>query len=237
MQKYRYLLLDADDTLFDFQRAEREAFRLTCEASGVEYTEALCGAYSRINDALWKKLEVGGITLTELKTERYRQLLEGILYPAEGLCAKAEEMRDEYVRFLGEQSDLLPGVAEACRRLSERYELYIITNGVSQVQRRRFSRSPLMAWVKGLFISEEIGAAKPQAAYFDFVLAAVGDPDRSRYLVVGDSLTSDMRGAAESGLASCFVNWRRLTPTLPVTYTIGSFRELEGVLAATEGAS
>lgn len=226
MNHYQYLLFDADETLFDFQKAEHEAFHLTCDAGGVNFSEELYQVYSGINDALWKLLEKGGITLPALKLERYRQLLERLNCPEEDIMEKAAEMRDFYVNFLGEQAFLLPDAVDVCRTLSKRYTLYIITNGISKIQRARLAKTPIRDFIKDIFISEEIGAAKPAAAYFDYVFSHIGDSDKSKYLVIGDSLSSDIRGAVDYGLDSCWVNRKGMTTELPVTYTVNTLCEI-----------
>ena len=226
MNSYRYLLFDADETLFDFQKAEHEAFHLTCDAGGIEFSEEIYQVYSEINDALWKLLEKGGTTLPELKLERYRQLLEHLRYPEEGMIQKAAEMRDLYVDFLRQQAFLIPDAVEVCRTLSERYTLYIITNGISRIQRARLAKTPIKEYIADIFISEEIGTAKPAAAYFDYVFEKIGDADKSKYLVIGDSLSSDIKGAVNYGLDSCWVNRKGMTTDLPVTYTVNTLHEI-----------
>lgn len=230
MKNYKYLLFDADETLFDFKKAEHEAFRLTCDASGTGFSEEIYQVYSEINDALWKLLEKGGTTLPELKLERYRQLLEYSGHPEEGMIEKAAEMRDLYVEFLGQQAFLMPDAVEVCRTLSEKYTLYIITNGISKIQRARLAKTPIKDFIRDIFISEEIGAAKPAAEYFDYVFDHIGDADKSKYLVIGDSLSSDIKGAVHYGLDSCWINPKNMAAEFPVTYTVSELREIYNYL-------
>jgi YjjG family noncanonical pyrimidine nucleotidase len=226
MKQYSYLLFDADETLFDFKKAEYEAFHLTCDKVEVPFSDELYAVYSKINDDLWKLLEKGGTTLAELKLERFRQFLVYLGLPEGEVTEKAPLMRDNYVEFLADQSFLMEGAVEVCRALSEKYTLYIITNGISRIQRKRFNASPLMEYITDLFISEEIGVAKPSSEYFDYVTAKIGESDRSKYLVIGDSLTSDMKGAVNYGVDSCFVNPKGVSTSLPVTYTVKKLTEL-----------
>lgn len=226
MRKYKYILFDADDTLLDFKKAEHEAFRSTCQAGGIDFSESLCDVYSKINDALWKLLENGGITLDKLKLERYRQLLESLNFPEAERLEKAAQMRDLYMNFLAEQSFVKEYAVDICKTLSAEFQLYIITNGISRIQRSRLSRAPFMEYIEDVFISEEIGVAKPAVGYFDYVLSKIGDADRSKYFVVGDSLSSDIRGAVNSGLDSCWVNWNGMTTELPATYTVSTLQEI-----------
>lgn len=232
MKKYEYLLFDADNTLFDFNMAEFLAFRHTAESGELPYSDELYRSYSAINDSLWKKLERGEITLDLLKTERFRILLTSTGSPDDETTAeRAMELRNIYMNSLAEQSCLIEGAVEVCRELSERYSMYIITNGVSMIQRNRLAGSELKPYFKDIFISEEIGAAKPSAAYFNAVLEALGKPDKEKCLVIGDSLTSDCDGAIAYGIDIC-----RYNPTgLPdngrkLTYTVKRLSELTEIL-------
>ncbi len=230
MKAYKYLLFDADDTLLDFKKAEHEAFRLLCSEVGIDFSEEVYAVYSEINDRLWKRLEKKEITLEELKPERFRQLLRYLRTPDEALEGIAMRMRDGYMAALGKQSFLLRDAEEVCRRLSEKYPIYLITNGVTKIQRARMEHSAIKPYVQQMFVSEEIGVSKPAAAYFDYVLNVIGDPERGNYLVIGDSLTSDMAGAVGYGLDCCFFNPAGRTTDLPVTYTIEKLTELYEIL-------
>ncbi len=232
MKKYEYLLFDADNTLLDFTMAENLAFRATCEKCGMICTDELYRAYSKINESLWKKLEVGGITLDALKLERFRQLLA--VYDGEeraDTLARAVEMRDNYINLLALQGCLVPGAEEICAALSEKYEMYIITNGIAEIQHSRLSRTPLLRYFKRVFISEEIGHAKPAPEYFDFVLDEIGDHDKSKYLVIGDSLSSDCDGAIGYGLDICRFNPNKSPDNgRELTYTVSELSELMEIL-------
>ncbi|MGN1409333.1 MAG: YjjG family noncanonical pyrimidine nucleotidase [Eubacteriales bacterium] len=233
MSKYKYILFDADNTLFDFSLAEHNSFQAACSATDTEFTEQLYRAYSAINDSLWKRLEKKEVTVDFIKTERFRRLLTEYLgYPdsAETL-AKAEFWRENYMSNLGRQSCLIDGAEEICAVLSGEYRLYIVTNGISRIQRSRFTPSKVYKYITELFISEEIGAAKPAREYFDFVIDRIGDADRTKYLVVGDSLTSDCDGAIASGLDICFYNPKNLPSNgRQLTYNITKLSELNDIL-------
>ncbi len=202
MSKYKYLLFDADNTLFDFDRCERAAFRAALESSPLEYNEDVYADYHVINDGLWKLLEKGGIERSKLKSERFRLLFEK--YGAEGV--DSVDFAAKYESKLGEQSYEIDGVYDLLKRLCAKYDIYVITNGLTNVQESRFSRSRMTSLVKDVFISEKVGYAKPDKRYFDYVISQVGDPDRSDYIVIGDSLTSDIDGAINSGIECCWYN-------------------------------
>lgn len=232
MKTYQYLLFDADNTLFDFTKAEYLSFRDTCSACNVRYSGELYEQYSAINDRLWKLFEKGEIKLDVLKIERFRKLLIANGFADdEAVLAKAIEMRDSYMESLADQTCLVDGAEDISRKLSEKYEMYIITNGVSRIQRSRFEKSVLTPYFRDLFISEEIGAAKPSAEYFDYVLRTIGCADKEKYFVVGDSLSSDCAGAVAYGLDICYFNPNgRPADSLKLIHTIRKLSELEAIL-------
>ncbi len=229
---YRYLLFDADNTLFDFNKAEYLSFRDMCSVCNVRYSAELYEQYSDINDQLWKLLEQKEISLEALKIERFRQLLTTNGYTETDAAVKAPEMRDCYMERLGGQTCLIDGAEEICQKLSKKYKLYIVTNGISRTQRSRFAKSVLKPYFHDLFISEEIGAGKPSAEYYDHVFRTIGCTDKTAYLAIGDSLTSDCTGAIAYGMDICYFNPKgdHYSGHLSLTYTIRTLSELEEIL-------
>ena len=194
--RYTTLLMDADDTVFDFGRCEYNALQAALSAYGLRFDEEVYERFSRINAALWRQFEMNRITRAELRVRRFAELIEQCLAEFD----QAALLADEYVRQLAEQAIYFPGTEEVLGRLCQVYDIYIITNGLKTVQRSRLEKSGLYAYIKGCFISDEMGVQKPMKAYFDEVLAQVREKDLSKILVVGDSLTSDMQGGRNAGL-------------------------------------
>ena len=229
--QYTYLLFDADNTLFDFGMAEFHAFRETCSHAGIPWSGEAYRAYSEINDAQWKKLERGETTQAELKIQRYREFLAWYGYAGE-IEPKAVFMGNTYKEALGRQAFLMPHAEEVLSELRSRgYEMSIVTNGISQIQRARMAASPLAEYITGLYISEELGTAKPDPAFFEAVFTDIGDPDRTKYLVIGDSLSSDIDGAEAAGVDSVWfapenTDAKGRTPT----YTVQKLPELLSIL-------
>lgn len=235
MKLYDILLFDADNTLFDFSRCEYEAFRETARAGGFPFSDPLYERYSAINDGLWKRLERKEITLDFLKAERFRLLLLSMGEPeGDGTAERAALLRDVYMDALAEQAILIPGAEELCRELAPEYAMYIVTNGISGIQRNRFAKSGLEPYFRAMFVSEEIGVQKPEKGYFDAVFSALGNPDKSRVLVIGDSLTSDADGAIGYGLDFCRFNPGGLSDEgRAVTYTVKKLSEVKDILGGT----
>lgn len=193
------ILMDADDTIFDFPKCEYNALKATVEKNGLPFTDSVHELFNKINNALWRKFEINEITRAELKIQRFKELLT-ICFDGMGDC---EKLADTYISELSQQAILIDGAYEALEKITSIYDVYIITNGLSRVQRGRFRKSPVTGLVRGLFISDEMGVQKPRKAYFDRVLAAVPEKDKSKILVVGDSLTSDMQGGKNACLTTC----------------------------------
>lgn len=223
--KYTTLLLDLDETLFDFSKSEKIAIDKLMEKYNIPVTEENRRLYSKINDEKWKKLERGELTRPQLFRERFDDFLKKT-----GVTADTDEANLSYMQFLSQASFILDGALETCKKLSENYSLYLVTNGTKIVQKRRLSGSPIMKYIKDVFISEEIGFNKPQKEYFDYVLEHIEEKDKTKILVVGDSLSSDIAGAENSGLDSCWVNRKNQKTVSDATYTISCITEIFDIL-------
>ena len=220
---YQTVLFDADNTLFDFSLAEREAIILTMQDFSIAPTEERIALYSQINDGMWKRLERGEITKGALRVVRFAEFLDAI-----GISANVEAMANTYAEMLSRQVYLVSGAVALTKALASTHRLYIITNGIASVQRRRFAASPLAPYFQGLFISEELGYEKPHPAFFDEVSRRVPHFDGATTLVVGDSLSSDMAGGIGAGLDTCWYNPQNApnSKNLPITYTVRTLEEI-----------
>ncbi|MBN1642626.1 MAG: YjjG family noncanonical pyrimidine nucleotidase [Anaerolineae bacterium] len=201
MTRYRWLLWDADGTLFDYDAAEEIALATTFDAYGVGYEIAYSDAYRRINSAIWRAFERGEIAAEALRTERFRRLFQAL-----GVDLDPNSFSARYLAHLGERADLIDGAADVVRRLYGQVGMALITNGLKDVQRSRLRRSSLAPYLSAVLISEEVGSAKPDRGIFDAAFEAMGHPDKYEVLIVGDSLTSDMRGGLAYGIDTCWYN-------------------------------
>ena len=223
--KYSRLLLDADDTVFDFKKCEKEALMSVCADEGFILSDDDVRIYSEINESMWKMLERGEIGKEELKRRRFAEFAR-----VKGYGFDPEKVAVNYEEKLSYTGYLLPGAEEACRRLSGRYSLYFITNGLKSVQERRLGSSPVMKYFAKAYISGEIGFNKPSAKFFDAVAADIPGFGRHDTLVVGDSLTSDIRGGAGDGMDTCWINPSGSPVPDGVTYSVRSLAGLPGLL-------
>jgi YjjG family noncanonical pyrimidine nucleotidase len=227
MKTYRGFLLDADNTLLDYSRAEREAFleAVAPALAGVPPEEAR-QTYSRINAELWARFERRDITAEELKIGRFRALLDFFgLGPDR---ADAARLSAEYLAALSGKAFFLPHALEVLEELSRRAALCLITNGLTLVQKGRIHKAGIGRFFRAVLISEELGLAKPDPRFFLRAAEAAGLP-RSELLCVGDNPSADIGGARAAGVAGCWYNpggaaWPG--PGDPPERIIGDLREL-----------
>lgn len=223
MPRYSTILFDADNTLLDFKRSEHEAILDTIKAMGFSPSEEMAAVYSRINDANWKKLERGEITKSELRTARFQEFCDYY-----GFTADTERFADTYVAALSRKSYLMKGALDVCRALAPYCRLYIVTNGMKVVQEGRFNPSPLYPLFSDVFVSEEIGAEKPNPKFFEVVATRIPQFKKEETLVVGDSLSSDMAGGVRAGIDTCWFNpcGVKAPVEMKITYTIERLEDL-----------
>ena len=227
MSRYQYLLFDADNTLFDFDAANHNAFSRVCEYCGLTYSEELYEFYESINRPLWHQLDLGEVTKEFLVVERFRRFLAQL-----GIDRDPTECNRIQLHGLGSSTVLLPHALEVVQTLAQTHRLYIVTNAVASVQRSRLAASEITPYITAAFISEEAGAAKPSRAYFDYVMARIDGITPENCLVIGDSLSSDIKGANNAGLPCCWFNLKNdpRPADLSIDYEIRDLRELYDIV-------
>lgn len=198
MKHYEILLLDADNTLFDFDRSEHEALAAMFQSYGYPFTAEQEALYASINKPLWDAFDRGEITREFLGPERYRRFQLAV----DGAVTHApQEMHDRYQLELSTRPYLLEDAWEVCEALSQRYPLYIVTNGMIVAQ-RRITNGPASRFFRDVFVSQAMGCQKPSREYFRKVFAALGltAADKGKVLMIGDNPISDIKGGQDYGL-------------------------------------
>ena len=222
--RFQHLLFDADDTLFDFQKSAAQAFSVMCQSNDIPETPETYQLYDAINAVLWADFEQGKISKDFVTHERYIRFLRQLK-----LDRNPYKCNHDYLAALGDATFPFPHTEEVCQTLVDRgHFLYIVTNAVASVQKRRLQQCTFSHLFKDVFISEEAGAAKPSKAYFDYVCARIPGLTSENTLVIGDSLTTDIRGANNAGLPCCWLNRKKKTAPsdLIIHYEIQQLPEL-----------
>ena len=225
MTHYNWLLFDADNTLFDYDKAEATALASSFAQFDLDFTLTMGEKYRAVNAQIWHDYEQGAITQQALRTERFRRLFAAI-----GLEVDCDAFSQQYLVNLASAGHLLDGAEALIKQLSGSYHIAIITNGIADVQRPRLANSPIHQYVEAFIISEELGVAKPDPAIFDAAFAQMDWPEKTAVLIIGDSLSSDMQGGLNYGIDTCWYNPAGQPATLPVTYEIQKLAELLPIL-------
>jgi YjjG family noncanonical pyrimidine nucleotidase len=226
---YATVLFDLDHTLFDTDTSETAALQQTLCLAGIEDPGLHLDAYIEINAGLWAAVERGEIGAEGVRLTRFEQLVART-----GLEADPAELAEVFVDGLAAHGDLYPGAKCVLEELSATTRLALVTNGLSEVQRIRIERLDIARCFDAVVISAEIGVAKPAAAFFDVAFELLGTADRGSTLIVGDSLSADMRGGADYGLATCWYNpHRRTAPSSAgIDHEVERLDQLPGIVGA-----
>ena len=221
-----FLLLDLDDTILDFHKAEHIALSKTLRTLGLEPTEEVLSRYSLINKAHWERLERKELTRPQVLLGRFETLFRE--YGIEVDPAKCASLYEENLS-IGHY--FLPGAEEALEALSKKYKLYLVSNGTARVQAGRLKSANISHFFEIIFVSQEVGADKPDITYFERVFARIEGFQKEKAIIVGDSLTSDIQGGINAGLRTCWVNPKGKPATHIVPdYQIESIAQLEALL-------
>lgn len=224
----RNVLFDLDDTLFDFHKAEKIALTKTLVHFGIDPTEETLALYSTINAAHWKRLELGEISREEVKVGRYRELFETIGVECDPVKATAY-----YESMLAIGHYFMPGAPELLEELYRKYRLYIVSNGTAKVQEGRIGSSGIAKYMDGIFISQILGTNKPDKQFFDICFAEIPDFSLSETVIIGDSLSSDIKGGINAGITTVWFNPKGIENDNDIKpdYTIKELSEVPGLLS------
>ncbi len=236
--RYDILLWDVDGTLMDFKQAEAKALSQSLKKIGVEPTEKLISEYSRINISYWKRLETGELTKDEVLLGRFVDFLGKM-----NIQAEAEAFLMSYEEHLGHTWFIQDDSLELCKKLRrEGLRQYVVTNGWVFVQKTKLRESGFDQVMDGSFISDEFGVPKPKKAFFEacfeqiFGTKTPSPSVLSRVLIIGDSLSSDMRGGVNAGIDRCWYrpSGETNTENIPVNYEIEDLWQIWDVLAGSD---
>ncbi len=223
MKKYKTLLFDVDDTLLDFQKAEKSALRMLFEEKGMSLTSEIEAQYKKINKSLWTAFEEGEINRDEVVNTRFSILFKEYGEEVDGIL-----FENNYRSYLEEGNQLMEGALQFINQIQSEYDLYIVTNGISKTQDKRLRNAGLHALFQDIFVSEDTGYQKPMKEYFDYVFERIPNFVPEEGLIIGDSLSADMKGGYVAGIDTCWFNPERKLNDSGIipTYEVHNFEEL-----------
>ncbi len=225
--KYDLLLLDLDGTILDFKNSEAKALKKMFEEIEMDYKGEYHEKYTGINKEYWKRLERGEIDKEYLKKNRFKDFFKSI---------NIETNRDENLIFLNHLAvcdDIIEGSKELLERIHGKFTIIAATNGIKTVQHSRLKSTGFDKYFDYVVTSEEVGHAKPKREFFDFCINKYPEIKKERILMIGDSLDSDIRGAIDYEIDSCWFNPKSKETELKPTYTV---KELNDIIQIVESA-
>lgn len=225
---YKTLLFDIDDTLLDFKAAEHYAISSLMMALNIEPNEINIQTYSRINHDYWSQFEKGLLAKDILIAKRFETF-----FSLHNLTVNGKEMDKIFRGHLETSHFLIDDSIALLAQLKQHFDLYAVTNGVSQTQHRRIQASGLIHYFSDVFVSEDTGFQKPKKEYFDYVFQRIPHFKLEHALIIGDSLTSDILGGMNAGIDTCWFNPAQNinhSSHIQPTYEIASLNELKTLL-------
>ena len=227
----KFVFLDLDDTILDFHRSEAIALAKTLQSLNVDPTDAVIARYSEINRMHWKALERKELTREQVLTGRFRQLFEEL-----GMNVSSNVAQSLYEKNLSQGHFFIDGAPRLLMTLSRNYSLYVASNGTTMVQQSRIASAGIARYFKGIFLSEELGADKPQIEFFERATQQIEGYKPDEAIILGDSITSDMQGGINAGMHTCWFNpHHRERGGIVPEFEITNLSEFDSVLQKLNG--
>lgn len=217
---YKALLVDLDNTLLDFNKAEERALTTTLLRYGLNDTKEIKEEFKKINSKYWMLFEKGEISKEDLLVQRFKDFFEKYIPNP-----KAKEINTFYLNQLAESGDLVVHALETLETIKGKVKIYPVTNGVYNTQVSRLEKSGLNKFFEKIFVSEKIGYQKPKKEFFDYVFNNI-EYNKDEVLLLGDSLTADIIGGINYGIDTCWYNPNHLSSNLKITYVIDDLLDL-----------
>ena len=209
LEKYKVLLFDLDDTLLDFAKAERKAFKKLLSFYNVDFSEEKFGSYKEINHKLWSSFERGEISNKEVIDTRFVKFFNTLGIEVDGL-----ECDNRYRTYLTEGDQLYAGVRGLLEKLAESHTLCVASNGIAITQHKRLDNNEIRKYFEKIYISEEIGAKKPEQQFFNKIFEDFSGIAKEQFLIVGDNINADILGGFNAGIDTCWINAKNKVNTL-----------------------
>lgn len=220
------VFIDIDDTLLDFTKCANDAIKSACNKFGVPYTTTLVDTFHPINLDLWHRLEKKEVTKEKLFDTRFQIVFDKLGIKADGIAFETA-FRENF----HESAILVDGARDLLEYLRFKYKVYVASNASMHQQTNRMKKAELDGYIDGYFVSEEIGFPKPQKEFFDACFKALPNVKPQDVVMIGDSLSADIKGACEYGLKTIWYNHRN-EPTAGVKcdYIVSRLSEVKNIL-------
>ncbi|WP_303818982.1 pyrimidine 5'-nucleotidase [Actinobacillus minor] len=217
--RYNWVLFDADETLFSFNSYLGLTSML--KRYGIEFTPEDYEAFQAVNKLLWVAYQNNEITANDIQMRRFAKLSAQI-------GVNQLQLNQELMAEMAKVSQPLDGVMEMLNTLYGKVKMGIITNGFTELQESRLNNTQTKKFFEMVVVSEQIGVAKPDRKVFDYAFSLMDNLDKTKILMVGDTLASDILGGYNAGIDTCWFNHAKQMNETEIhpTYEITHIREL-----------
>lgn len=224
---YKYLLFDLDNTLLDFTKAERRSLEKTFNKYNVPITESNIASFQEINHMYWHMFERKEISKSDLVVFRFRDFF---MQFEEFKNISPKEVNCFYLCSLTDAAEEMPYSNYILSELEDDYEIIVVTNGVKDTQLKRLQKSTFFNKISKIYVSESVGANKPEKEFFDYVINDLNIKDLKEVLLIGDSIEADIIGGINYGIDTVWYNYKDKTTDVKPKYIIKDLRELISIL-------
>ncbi len=225
--KYNVVVLDLDNTLVDFDLMQEKALAETFKSYGIVQTPGLIADYNEINLGLWEKLEKGLISKKDLVVKRFADV-----FAKHNIDVDAASFNTDYMNSIPKYAELIAGADDLLKYLKGKASLIIMTNGAEKPQNQKMAKVNITDYFDHVIISDNVGKPKPSLVIFEYMMDLLPDVSKSDVLLIGDSLSSDIKGGVEFGLDTIWFNKYGKAAECPATFEV---RKLEDIIAILEG--
>lgn len=228
MKKYKYLFIDLDNTVLDFDLAQDKSLDRLLLQNGIkqQQLQEIKTFYIKLNHQMWLDLEQGKTTKKQLIDSRFQILFKHFNIDLDGI-----KLAKQFEDILGDYGDEIVGASQFLNNLKQAgYKLYALTNGITNIQKRRLNNSNISQYFDDVFISQEFNSSKPHARFYELVSLKIEGFNKEKTLMIGDSLSADIQGAINFGIDSIWYNPNSLNNNNLATYTAKNFKEIEEIL-------
>lgn len=219
------VLIDIDDTIFDFEKCSKNAFKKTLKKLDLSYKEKDFLYFNEVNDILWNKQKLGKININEVFVKRSIMMSKYF-----ELDIEKEIFNDLFVEFLYDEIEMVDEIEDLLSYLSNKYQIYAASNGIYDMQINRLKKSNLDKYFKDIFVSDKMGYEKPDKRFFEKIMNITKYSNKN-LIMIGDSIKSDIIGAKNSGIKSIYFNkGNKKISDKDFTYQVKKLSEIKKIL-------
>ncbi len=221
------VLIDVDNTLLDFNACAEATIKKQFIKWNLKYDESVFPVFRAVNDMLWCKIETGEINKPTLYQLRWKTIFECL-----GTAADGPLFEQEFREAFSESRQAVEGAYEILEYLSEKYTVCVASNASYQQQIKRLTNAGMMNYITHIFNSEQIGFPKPEKRFFDVCFERLGNVPKENTVLIGDSLTADIKGGVEYGIKTIWFNYDKLPVTndIKADYIVDSLVQIKNYL-------